>query len=339
LGGCIARDLLLQGASVSSFDIHPYTGPDQDRIASLVGNVTDCAQLTSAMAGVSIVFHTASIIDIRPIPSLKMHHVNVTGTAQVVAACKAAGVSTLVYTSSLEVVSGCDEHGRVQLLHGVDESMPMAIHHHLPYAATKAAAESLVLAAHSTELRTVAIRPGYIMGAGCIGLRVEMIRAATRANRYVTAKVPARISTVHAANCSLAHVAAAERVGMADVGGKSFFVRDFEANVVEMALETFSGLPIIPVLLPLRLAYIMGWLLDLWERAMHLIASTFGWTRATSDEVLDIRAINMAYIDIIVSDRRAREVLGYVPKVSQADCMREAKEWAKGFYASLLKTS
>lgn len=60
-----------------------------------------------------------------------------------------------------------------------------------------------------------------------------------------------------------------------------------------------------------------------------------GWARSTPDEVLDIRAVGMAWIDIAVSDKRAREVLGYEPIVSKAECMREATEWCETFYAQL----
>ena len=51
------------------------------------------------------------------------------------------------------------------------------------------------------------------MGAGCIGQRLELDRAAQRGGYYVTAKVPARLSTVAAKNCALAHLRAAERAG------------------------------------------------------------------------------------------------------------------------------
>ena len=59
-----------------------------------------------------------------------------------------------------------------------------------------------------------------------------------------------------------------------------------------------------------------------------------GWVRTTGDEVLDIRAVGMAWIDIVVSDKRAREVLGYEPLVSREECMREATAWCEATYAS-----
>lgn len=331
LGGQLVETLLDLGASVACFDVVEYTARGR-AVASTVGSVLDQRALEKACDGVSVVFHTASVIDIRPLPSPRMQEVNVAGTYAVVMACKAARVPTLVYTSSLEVVSGDGAS-----LDGVDESAPIPTRHHLPYAATKATAERLVLCAHSAELRTVAIRSGYLMGPGAIGLRVEMQRAATRGGYYVTAKVPATISTTHPRNCALAHVHAAERAARADVGGHAFFVRDFEANVVEMALEAFEGTPIKPAIMPLAVAYGLAWLLDRLERLLHLLYAWAGRTRHTADEVLDIKAVGMAYIDIVVSDAAGRRALEYEPLVSRAECMREAKEWCKGYYAALLR--
>ena len=102
-------------------------------------------------------------------------------------------------------------------------------------------------------------------------MRVEMLKAKQRADRYVTALVPATISTTHPRNAALAHLLAADQIDRDDVGGASFFVRDFEANVVEMALDAFSATPIKPTLLPLPLAYALAYLLDLIYRLLHAL--------------------------------------------------------------------
>lgn len=336
LGSHIVRLLLERGEQVSTLDLTAYTGERQAEVTSYTGDITDPTALEGAMVGVGTVFHTASIIDIKPIPTLKMTHVNVTGTACIIAAAKAAKVSTLIYTASLEVVSGCDENGVSRKLDGIDESAPIPAQHHLPYATTKAYAERLVLAANSTDLRTCSIRPGYIMGVGCIGLRMEMIRAAQRQGYYVTARVPATISTTHGRNCALMHVMAAEQIDNPQVNGHAFFCRDFEANVVEMALEAFEPTPIKPVMLPLPLAYAIAWCLDTVERQLIWLYALFGKKRVTPEEVLDIKAVGMAYIDIIVSCERAKKVLGYQPIVSRTQAMQEAADWCKSFYANLL---
>mmetsp|Transcript_22667 Transcript_22667/g.46460 ORF Transcript_22667/g.46460 Transcript_22667/m.46460 type:complete len:357 (-) Transcript_22667:319-1389(-) len=338
LGKSIVELLLQRGVPVvCSFDLVPYEG-DGD-VRSFVGDITDLKSVERAMDGMSTVFHTASIIDIRPNPPLLMQRVNVDGTFNVIQACKKAGVSTLIYTSSLEVVSGFDENGLLLQVQNADESAPIAAVHHLPYATTKAAAERLVLAAHSPApggLKTVSIRPGYIMGAGCIGTALEMARARKRNDYYVTARVPSSISTVHPKNCALAQVAAAERAGIEGVGGESFFCRDFEANVIDMALEVFKDTPVKSVLLPLKLAYAMALIMTIADNIIHYIWKTFfGKLWKTSTDVVDVKALNMAWIDIVVSDEKAKKLLGYKSVVSKAECMAEAKTWASEYYLEL----
>lgn len=338
LGSHIVRLLIERGAlSVDSFDVRPYEGADASKVLSIVGDITDYESVLHAMkkGEYEVVFHTASIIDIRPSPSLRMQRVNVDGTYNIVAACKAANVSSLVYTSSLEVVAGVMEDGVARKLNDVDENLQMPARHQLPYGATKAMAERIVLAAHSPSLRTCAMRIGYIGGAGAIGLRMEMIRAHQRADRYVTARVPATLSTVHPRNAAHAHLLAVEKIHDDDVGGQPFFIKDFEANVVEMALDAFQNTRIKPTLLPLPLAYSIAYLLHLLDLLLHAWAGLWGRTHDTSAEVLDIRAVNMAYIDIIVSAERARSVLGYQPLVTRADTFKEARVWAEAFYKGL----
>ena len=93
-----------------------------------------------------------------------------------------------------------------------------------------------------------------------------------RYEAWSATKVPASISCVHARNAALVHLLAAERVSEPAVGGHAFFARDYEANVVEMALESFDGTSVKPLLLPLALAYCLAYLLDVVDRLLHALA-------------------------------------------------------------------
>lgn len=129
LGGHLIRILLSRGAAVSCFDLSEYTGTDHDKVISVIGDICSPQALVAAMEGVHVVFHVASVIDIRPVPPPSMWQINVDGTAAVVAACNSAHVDTLIYTSSLEVVSGCDKNGVVMKINGaqyIDISQPHA---------------------------------------------------------------------------------------------------------------------------------------------------------------------------------------------------------------------
>ena len=116
-----------------------------------------------------------------------------------------------------------------------DESAKIPARHYLPYATSKTEAEAAVLAASSPTLQTVAIRSGYIFGKNCIGVALELKTSLQRHGHYVTAMVPAKISCVNPSNCARAHILAWER--RAHVCGKAYFIRDFDANVVDLNIR------------------------------------------------------------------------------------------------------
>ena len=87
---------------------------------------------------------------------------NVRGTENVIAACREHDVNRLVFTSSPSVISSPtgEDHA------GVDESLPYPNSYLAHYPRTKAAAERIVLATNGESLRTTALRPHLIIGAG-----------------------------------------------------------------------------------------------------------------------------------------------------------------------------
>jgi hypothetical protein len=121
------------------------------------------------------------------------------------------------------------------------------------------------------------------------------------------------------------------------VHGQCFFSRDFEDNVVTMYLAALKGTAIKPLILHLSLAYFLAWVMDAFERWMIWLYSLFGYMRVTSESVIAITALNMAYVDIVVSDEKAKRVLGFKPLVGRAECMKEAATWCEVFYPEQIK--
>ena len=303
-----------------------------------------------------VVFHTASVIDIRPIPSPRMRQVNVTGTHRVLEACQRVAASNdedddddngktslvLVYTSSIECVSGRLANGQVQTLNGVNEDASYPTSFFLPYAQSKAEAERMVLEANGStnkNLITVSIRSGFIVGPDCIGVKIGILRALRRnlsSPVYVTAKLPGQMSCIHPTNCAIAHLLAADRAK--HVAGQAFFAMDFIANVIEISQHAYEGSPIKVLCLPLWLVLALGWVIDCLERFLHWFYRTFlGRTRVTSDEVVDVEAIRLGCCDVRVSNKRAVERLGYGTDnrypalISRDECLKQTKDWAHDF--------
>jgi dihydroflavonol-4-reductase len=122
----------------------------------LVAPLDDPAALTRALGGCEIVFHVAASVDFGNDMD-RLRAINVGGTANLLAAARAAGVRRVVHTSSVVAV-GCSDRP-VPL----DEESPWnlgALRN--PYITTKREAEELALA--TTGVEVVVANPGCIIG-------------------------------------------------------------------------------------------------------------------------------------------------------------------------------
>ena len=98
LGKAIVELLLSKGWTVRSFSRGSYPELEKSGVECLRGNLSDAAALARACQGVEIVFHAAAKAGIWG-PYKEFYDTNVTGTENLLAAAKAAGVSKFVFTS------------------------------------------------------------------------------------------------------------------------------------------------------------------------------------------------------------------------------------------------
>ncbi len=120
-----------------------------------------------------IAFHAAAKVEDFGDPA-DFERVNVQGTRNVVAACRAAGVRRLVHVGTeAALMAG-------QPLVNVDESAPLRPDSPALYPSTKAKAERLVRDANGDDLETVVVRPRFVWGRGDATLLpriVEMVKS------------------------------------------------------------------------------------------------------------------------------------------------------------------
>ena len=177
LGFRIARMLQERGDQVTVLGRRHYPHVEKAGIPVIVADIRDVDALQRAFRGIDAVFHVAAIPGIWG-RRKTFWEINVRGTRHVVDACRACGVSKLVFTSSPSVVFGD------QPLCGVDESQPYPDRYLAVYPETKAAAERMVVAANRQELATVSLRPHLIWGPGDPHLIPRILERA-RAGRLV----------------------------------------------------------------------------------------------------------------------------------------------------------
>lgn len=148
------------------------------------GDVTDPASLEKAFEGADVVYHSAGVIELKPGNEDWVYKVNVTGTKNVVEACKKCGVRKLVYMSSVDTYPPLPDNQLMTELSHYDPEILEGT-----YAKTKAEATQYVIDANGTDgLETVILQPSACIGpydykVSSIG---EMVRMFIKGNFPVT---------------------------------------------------------------------------------------------------------------------------------------------------------
>lgn len=159
LGLELCRALVRDGYEVASLARSASEELDRLGVRQIQGDVTDPSAVLESCRGRSVVLHAAALAQSKD--QALIARVNVDGTRNVLDACRKAGVSRLVYTSSSAVV-----YGGGSTHDGTDETAPYPIKPLSYYGGTKAEAEKLVSAANGQGLTTVSLRLVQVLGAG-----------------------------------------------------------------------------------------------------------------------------------------------------------------------------
>ena len=315
IGGKIAERLLGEGRRVRVLARQPLPALEKLGAEIVLGDLDNSAALLRGSTGAGTVFHVAGHVGVWG-PAQDFFRVNVDGTRHVIAACRAAGVSRLVYTSSPSVVY----HGGD--LSGVDESVPLCTQAPCAYPTSKAAAEQLVRAAHSPELATVSLRPHLVWGPGDKNVVPRVLALARRGRLKIIGPGKNRVDVTHITNVVEAHLLAEQalstchiiddkRPGGGKAGGQAYFITNGEPVVLwDWINQVLRGLgrPEIQKHVALGTAYFAGGVLEALWRILPLQGeppmTRFVAKELATDHWFDISA--------------ARRDLGYVPLLTVA---------------------
>jgi len=222
LGGAICRRLIERGDRVRSLQRSDVPALKALGVECVRGDIADFSAVQSAVQGCDAVFHVAAKAGVWGPPS-EYENANVTGTENVIRACREAGIGKLVHTSSPSVIyHGVDESG-------IDESTPYPDAYLAEYPRTKAIGERLVKAANSPQLATVALRPHFIWGPGDNHLFPRIVDQARKGKLRRIADGRNLVDATYIDNAVDAHLAAMERVQPgAACAGKVYFISNGE---------------------------------------------------------------------------------------------------------------
>lgn len=320
LGRRLVERLLAQGREVTVLARHAAPDLGQKGVRFVTCDLADATAVRDACRGVETVFHVGAKVGVWG-SYASYYRPNVEGTRALVEGCRAHGVGRLVYTSTLSVVyNGRD-------IAGADESLPLAAVCPAAYPLTKAQAERAVLAANSPGLRTVALRPHLIWGAGDPHLVPRVVARARSGRLRIVGSGRNRVDLVHVENVVDAHLLAELALGKSQIpnaksqevpaaAGKAYFITNGEPVALwDWINDLLRALGIPPVTrhVPLGLA-----------RTLAAVGETLWRVLPLPGEPPMTRfVVRELALDHWVDIGAARRDLGYAPRVSMAEGMAE----------------
>ena len=300
LGGAVADALADRGDTVTLLQRRP-SGRGYPEV---LADVADPGAVRAAVAGQDAVVHLAAKVDIT---GRRRDYVrtNVTGTATVLEACRAAGVPRVVHVSSPSVA----HTGTALVGAGAGAADPVRARGH--YARSKAAAERLALAAAAAPgaPAVVAVRPHLVWGPGDSQLVGRIVERARAGRLFTIGSGAALIDTTYVGNAADALLAAVDRCER--LNGETFVVCNGEPRPVAELLASIcraAGVSPPRLSLPPVVARVAGSLVDAAWAALP------GLRRIGEPPVTRFLAEQLSTAHWF-DQRRTRQALGWTPRV------------------------
>ena len=316
VGSAIVRQLTERGDEAAVLGRSHYPEIDRLGVRQYQVDILDSDHLIRTMQGYDTVFHVAAKAGIWG-PKEEYESINVTGTRNVLGACFANGVQSLVYTSTPSVVFNRRD------LQSADETIPYAKRFLCYYASSKAMAEQMVLASNSKVLKTCAIRPHLVWGPGDPHLVPRLLARGRKRQLKQVGSGKNLVDISYIDNVADAHLLAADNLNSAAVcAGNAYFISQGEpVNLWNWINDLYKRMGIPPITrkvgeLP---AYLVGTFLE----GVHLWFGLAAEPRMTRFLAEQLARSHWFSID------RARRDLGYKPRVSTADGMERLIDWLK----------
>ncbi|KAI1242211.1 3 beta-hydroxysteroid dehydrogenase/Delta 5--_4-isomerase, partial [Lamprotornis superbus] len=271
----------------------------------LEGDIRDVTFLHRACQGVSLVIHTASLIDTLGLIEKKLLW----------------EVNHFIYTSTIEVAG---PNCKGDPIFNGDEDTAYESTSKFPYAQSKRQAEDSVLKADGQVLKdggtlmTCALRSMYIFGEGCPFLQGHLDKCLLNKNIYLRfSRKEALVNPVYVGNIAWAHVQAAKALRAPQkakhVRGKFYYISDDTPHMsyadLNYELTKDLGFGIEPQLpMPLTVLYYFSLLLEI---VSFLLRPFVRYIPSTNRHLVTLLNTPFTF-----SYRKAQQDFGYTPRYS-----------------------
>ncbi len=316
VGSAIVRQLVDRGNEVAVLGRHHYPEIEKLGLRQFQVDILDSSLLIRTMQGYDTVFHVAAKAGIWG-PKEEYETINVAGTRNVLGACYANDVNSLVYTSTPSVVFNRQD------LQGADETTPYATRFLCYYASSKAMAEQMVLASNSEVLKTCAIRPHLVWGPGDPHLVPRLLERGRKRQLRQVGSGKNLVDISYVDNVADAHVLAADNLNSsATAAGNAYFISQGEpVNLWDWINDLYTRMGIPPV--KRKIGAVPAYLVGTFLEGIHMWFGITAEPRMTRFMAVQLAKSHWFSID------RARRDLGYEPRVSTAEGMERVVKWLK----------
>ena len=309
VGTNVVRELLAQGRAVR---VLARPGSDRRAIAGLgveivEGDLLDPASLRRAVKGVNSVFHVAADYRLWARHPEELHRVNVGGTRAVLEAAGEAGVSRVVYTSTVGAL-GIPGDGTPGT-----EATPVSLRDMVgPYKASKFLAEQVALGFAHQGLPVVVVNPSAPVGPWDVKPTPTGRMVVDFLEGKMVATLDTGLNLVHVRDVARGHLLAAERGKI----GEKYILGNRNLSLAEIGalLSEIAGIRPPRV----RIPYWVAWSAAL---SMEAVARVTG-----APPRVPLTAVRMAKKRMYFSPAKAVRELG-LPQTDVRDALRDAAEW------------
>jgi len=316
LGGGLCRGLLARGDTPISFQRRHSAALEALGVEQRLGDLADAAAVQRAFEGVDAVLHNAAKAGQWGTRE-SYFSANVTGTDNVIAACRAHAITRLVYTSTPSVTHS----GRTPVEGGNETSTPYGEHFKAWYPASKKLAEQRLLAANNGTLATVALRPRLIWGPGDTQLLPRLVDRAVAGRLRFVGDGENRMDTTFIDNAVDAHLRALDALQPAAAcAGRAYFISNGEplsAREIVNDLLRAADAPEVDATIPFGVAYAVGAVLEAAWSVLRLDGEP-PMTRFLAEQLSTPH-----WYDISAAERD----FGYRPRVSVAEGLAQTAAW------------
>jgi dihydroflavonol-4-reductase len=311
VGAAVLRCLATAGHNVRAFvrptsDRHNLSGVDCEIVT---GDLTEPESLRRAVRGCEAVFHVAADYRLWVPDREKMNRVNVQGTVDLIRAAAAAGVSRIVYTSSVATL-----HLRDDSLPADEESRAELSDMIGAYKQSKFLAErEAKRLVDDAGIPVIIVKPTAPFGPRDVKPTPTGRMVVEAASGRMPAYVNTGLNVVHVDDVATGHLLAFEKGAV----GESYILGG-ENRTLQWILETVAELTgQRPPLVRLPHWFVTP-VAHIWEGVTRL--------RGHGEPMLTVDSVRMARKLMYFSSEKAHRELGYTPRPA-VEALRDEVEW------------